>query len=125
MFQIDIHQNPMSENQAFDPAFSADWAAQRLEEGYQKTGNWRDALRYYNAYSNFDSPNHGYNGHPLRDISNDYANRVIAQMNNLTPLQSVLAEKQGNLVKAGSQARTALDLNYPVVSQSATPTPPS
>lgn len=82
MFQIDIGQNKdVTEDEAFDPEFSTKWAVDRLKEGYDRTGSWVGALRYYNGYAGYNSNRPGYNGRPVSELTQEYANKVMALIN--------------------------------------------
>lgn len=78
MFQIDLGQHPdITEEQAKNIKFAADYAAKLLKDAYNQFGNWDDAIKAYNAgnpYSN--AP--GYNGLPISQIANQYLARIKA-----------------------------------------------
>lgn len=85
MYQLDLGQQPVTEQQAFDPSFSTDYAAKLLSEGKNATGSWTDALKYYNAGPNYNSNNPGYNGQPVSQLAQGYANTVMSYVNQANP----------------------------------------
>lgn len=94
IFQIDLGYHPITEEQAFDPNFAADYAAKLLKEGFDRTGSWDNALRYYNGGPGFASSRIGFDGKRSVDqITQNYANVVMRGLDNPVPVE-VPAPKQ-------------------------------
>ena len=89
MFQIDIGQHKsVTEDEAFDPNFAANFAANLLKEGFDRTGSWEGALRYYNGGPAYNSNRPGYNGRPVSELTGDYARKVEAYLNKTIPVEN-------------------------------------
>jgi LysM repeat protein len=80
MFQIDLGQHPnVTEEQAFDPQFSANYAAGLLADAYARYGNWDDAIKAYNAGNPYSTAR-GYNGQPVYQLANQYLAAIQSAM---------------------------------------------
>ena len=88
MFQLDLGQHAdVTEDEAFDPNFAADYAAKLLREGYDRTGSWEGALRYYNGGPAYNSTRPGYQGKPVNELTQAYANSVKRFTENTIPVE--------------------------------------
>lgn len=95
MFQLDLGQHKdVTEADAFDPNFAADYAAKLLREGFDRTGTWEGALRYYNGGPNYNSMNPGYQGRPISQLTQNYANSVKNHTLNTVPVVDPEYQKQ-------------------------------
>lgn len=90
MFQLDLGQHAdVTEDEAFDPNFAADYAAKLLREGFDRTGTWAGALRYYNGGGGYNSNRPGYQGRPVAELTQDYANSVLGFSQDTIPVQDI------------------------------------
>ena len=95
MFQLDLGQHKdVTEAEAFDPKFSADYAAKLLREGFDRTGSWSGALRYYNGGPNYNSNNPGYQGQPVSQLTQRYANSVLGFAQDTIPVLDQAYQKK-------------------------------
>lgn len=95
LFQLDLGQHKdVTEAEAFDPNFAADYAAKLLREGFDRTGTWAGALRYYNGGPNYNSNNPGYQGQPISQLTQNYANNVLGYSQDTIPVQDQEYQKK-------------------------------
>lgn len=95
IFQLDIGQHPdVTEDEAFDPHFAADYAAKLLREGFDRTGSWEGALRYYNGGPAYNSNRPGYQGRPVNELTQNYARKVQAYTRDTIPVEDPVWKKK-------------------------------
>lgn len=69
----------VSDEQAFDPNYAVNWAANYLSGLKQQEGTWQGTLRRYNGGGNYNSQAPGYEGVPIAQRTQEYANNVYQQ----------------------------------------------
>lgn len=80
MAGIDDRYNPgITKQQAFDPQFAVNYAAQHLADGIKAEGNPYKALRRYNGGPDYESPRPGFQGIPVAQRTQNYADMVSKQ----------------------------------------------
>lgn len=96
LFQLDLGQQPVTEQQAFDPVFATNYAAQMLKNGYDRNGSWYNSAREYNGGPNYTSNAIGWAGKTVNQNTLDYADKVNGFLNDLEPYNDRTAPTMPN-----------------------------